>query len=206
MSDVVFSGEDDSVETRFISVPPFGRWTFERENIRAWTESKLKGRVLNACAGKTRLSHDSEIVTNDLDPKIDTDLSVDVASLSRHFPESSFDTVLYDPPWSLYQSNLRYDGRHVSKGEMSGAIDMDALPISIDGGHEKSQLGHSRLAKEGFDYLLSENGRVIEFTQHGSCMPSRLGFDRVERVMFDPIGEGKSVIASVDEREDLHDD
>lgn len=163
----------------------------------------MNGKVLNACAGQTRLHHDREIVTNDLDPEIDTDLSVDAAELSREFPAESFDTIVFDPPWSLYQSNLRYDGRNVQKATDGGKtrINLDSLPVNIRGSREKEQLGHARLAKEGFNYLLRPGGQVIELTFHGTCMPQRLGYRRVERVIFDPVGEGKAVIGSVDKKE-----
>jgi hypothetical protein len=191
-----------NVSTAFVPTSRFDRWTFEDANIRRWVEGWLSGRVLNACAGKTWLNHDDEVVTNDLDAGIDTDLSVDVAELSKHFEAESFDTIVYDPPWSNYQSNLRYEGRRVHK-EVSGRkieIDLDELPIDIPNGREKEQLGHARLAKEGFDYLLAPGGRVVEITFHGTCMPRRMGYRRLERVIFDPVGEGKAVIGSVDRK------
>jgi len=43
-----------------------GRWTFQYEPARELVESLLAGRVLNACAGKTKLRHDGGIVRNDL--------------------------------------------------------------------------------------------------------------------------------------------
>jgi hypothetical protein len=186
-------------KTKFVPTSRFKRWTFQDDNIRSWAEEHLQGRVLNACAGKTRLNHDSEILTNDLDADIETDTSVDVAELSGVYEAESFDTILFDPPWSLYQSNLRYDGRTVSNSE-SSEIDLDELPITIRGGREKQQLGHARLAKEGFNHLLKPGGKVLELTFHGTCMPRRLGYERVERVIFDPYGEGKAVIGSVDKK------
>jgi len=195
------SGE---VETAFIPTSRFDRWTFEDDNIREWVESHCSGRVLNACAGKTELQHSNEVVTNDLDSDIETDVSVDVAALAGEFPSQSFETIVFDPPWSLYQSNLRYDGRHVQKSQadMHTDIDLEKLPVQIEGGLQKEQLGHARLAKEGFDYLLQPGGHVIEITHHGTCMPNRLGYQRCERVIFDPIGEGKAVIGSVDKKPD----
>lgn len=77
-------------------------------------------------------------------------------------------------------------------------IDITELPMEVPSPEEKTQLGHSRLAKDGFDHLLGDDGRVIELTLHGSCMPARLGYDRDERVIFDPYGEAKAVIGSVD--------
>jgi len=199
-----FNSEDPSVTTRFIPCQRFGRWTFEIGAIRDWVEYHCQGRTLNACCGKTQLTHDHEVIRNDINEERDADLHVDVAELSAHFDEGSFDTIVFDPPWSAYQSNLRYDGHNVEKNsaEFPTSIDLRDLPIDTPSPEEKSQLGHARLAKDGFNYLLADDGRVIELTFHGTCMPSRLNFDRMERVVFDPIGEGKAVIGSVDLNQD----
>jgi len=191
---------DAGPTAKFVPTSRFSRWTFTDVNIREWVESHMRGRTLNSCAGKTRLDHDSEVVTNDLDDDIQTDYSVDVAELSGKLSANSFETIIFDPPWSVYQSNLRYDGRNVTKGGEIKA-NMDELPVTIDDGGEKQQLGHARLAKEGFDYLLQPGGQVIEITFHGTCMPARMGYERIERVIFDPVGEGKAVIGSVDRKE-----
>jgi hypothetical protein len=159
----------------------------------------MEGRVLNACAGKTELPHDDEVIRNDKDESISADLHVDAAELSAHYPANHFNTIIFDPPWSVYQSNLRYEGRHVGREGVD--IDLSELPVKIRGGRDKEQLGHARLAKEGFDYLLKPDGKVLELTFHGTCMPRRLGYERVERVIFDPVGEGKSVIGSVDQKQ-----
>lgn len=197
-----YPSEDTGVETHYIPVPRWSRWTFESPAVRKWVEMHLDGRVLNACAGKTKLSHNARIYRNDLNKSIDADTHIDVAELSASYPKCHFDTIIFDPPWSAYQSNLRYDGRHVTKStdDHDITINLDDLPITIPGSREKKQLGHARLAKEGFAYLLKPSGCVIELTFHGSCMPSRLGFQREERVIFDPLGEGKAVIGSIDRK------
>lgn len=195
-----FGHEYDEINTRYISCPPFSRWTFERDAIRNWVEHHTVGRVLNVCAGKTQITHSGEVKRNDSNPDRVADTHVDVAAVAREYDESSFDTIIYDPPWSVYQSNLRYDGHDVRKdGDV--VVDVQTLPFNTPSPKDKSQIGHARLAKDGFDYLLNDTGRVIELTFHGSCMPSRLGFDKRERVIFDPVGEAKAVIGSVDVRE-----
>lgn len=188
-----------SVETEYIQTNVLTKWTFESKPIREWVEEKLDGRVLNATAGQTSLNHEP-VVRNDLNEKIDADYHVDVAELSRYLGESSFDTIVFDPPWTLYQANLRYNGIHVhSTGDnIDVEFSLGELPIDTPSSDEKSQLGHARLAKDGFDYLLKKGGKVVQLTYHGTCMPNRLGYERGERVIFDPIGENKSVIGSVD--------
>ena len=184
----------DAVKTAYIPTQTHRRWTFEDKTIRNWVVEHMDGRVLNACAGKTELPHDDIVVTNDVDEAIQTDYSVDVVKLAAALEPESFDTIVFDPPWSMYQANMRYDGRHVTKDEIS--IDVSELPQVV--GRDKKQVGHARLAKDGFDYLLNPGGKVIQLSYSGCCMPSRLQYQQLERVMFDPLGEGKTLIGSVD--------
>jgi len=197
-----FGSEYDDIVTRYIPCPRFSRWTFSCDVIREWVQHHTVGRTLNACAGKTQITHDGEVRRNDVNTQRDADTHVDVAAVAREYEEASFDTIIYDPPWSVYQSNLRYNGHNVQKnGDVADVdIDITTLPFEVPSPEEKTQIGHARLAKEGFDYLLGDAGRVIELTFHGTCMPARMGFDKRERVVFDPIGEGKAVIGSVDVR------
>jgi len=184
----------DAVKTAYIPTQTHRRWTFEDKTIRNWVVGHMDGRVLNACAGKTELPHDDTVVTNDVDETIQTDYSVDVVELAALLEPESFDTIVFDPPWTMYQANMRYDGRHVTKDEIS--IDVSELPQVV--GRDKKQVGHARLAKDGFDYLLKPGGKVIQLSYSGCCMPSRLQYQQLERVMFDPLGEGKTLIGSVD--------
>lgn len=87
-----------------------GRWTFEYPPARRVVEDHLTGRVLNACAGKTKLNHDGEIVRNDLNPERDAEYHLDVAALREEFPPQSFDTVVFDPPFDDTQADDKYDG------------------------------------------------------------------------------------------------
>lgn len=66
---------DADVTFTYCTVQP-NRWTFSAAKIRAWVEQYLDGRVLNACAGPTKLGH-SPVHRNDIDPEIDADTHVD---------------------------------------------------------------------------------------------------------------------------------
>jgi len=184
------------IETGYIETSPHPRYTFELESIREWVENNLSGKVLNACSGKTKLNHSQHVRRNDINSDIEADTHVDVCELPREYGKNTFDTILFDPPWSMYQANLRYDGENVTKEEIS--IDVSKLPQRV--GRDKQQVGHARLAKDGFDYMLRPGGRVIQLSYSGGCMPSRLGYKKLKRVMFDPIGEGKTLIGSVDKK------
>jgi hypothetical protein len=130
----ISAAENTDITTRFIPCPQFSKWTFDLEPIRDWVETHLDGRTLNACAGENKLRHDAEVCRNDINPDREADTHLDVAELAVHYPEASFETIVFDPPWSVYQSNLRYEGEHVTKSAPETAdgeliIDLESLPF-----------------------------------------------------------------------------
>ena len=96
-----------------------GPWTFETPQVRRVVESYLTGSVLNACAGKTHLSHD-DIHRNDLDDCRDADTHFDVCTLDESLPVESFDVVVFDPPFDSDQAAEHYDGNTVGRGPSGG--------------------------------------------------------------------------------------
>lgn len=133
----------------------------------------MVGRVLNVCAGKTRLAHDHEIVRNDIDEDRDADLHVDVCEIVDHFPAESFDTIVYDPPFSDYQSNSKYEGMNV---------------------------GNETIAKRQFDLLLRPGGRVIQFGYTTTCMPNEFGYHRSSVAVWNTLGRMNDYLSAVDEK------
>jgi hypothetical protein len=89
-----------------------GPWTFDTKLVRDVVERWLKGRVLNACAGKTRLSHSQEVVRNDINPEREADHHTDVRAITDLFSQDSFDTVVFDPPFDQTQADDHYGGMH----------------------------------------------------------------------------------------------
>jgi len=252
-----FPAEDPSISARFVPTSQHNAATFEEPNIRSHVLTYMQGKVLNACCGPTDLSKwydDGEIIRNDIDPEIKSDLSVDIAELAAHFKPNTFDCIIYDGPWSTHQSNLRYNGYHVQKSTENCDetpvehinIDIRKLPFSIPGeeniGEEgsiqhtltntldsenetktvsntkhgekytekyesylnpeadKTQIGHARLSKIGFDYLLKPGGVVIQYAYTGSAMPNALDYERVSRVTFNPTGQYKVMVGCVDKK------
>ena len=153
-------------------------WTFEVPQIREIVEEWLSGDVLNACAGKTKLAHDHEIVRNDIDEQRDADLHVDVCAIADHVEPASFDTVVYDPPFSENQANETYDL----------------------GGGEAVVAGRDAVAKRQFDELLAPGGRVIQFGYTTTCMPTSLGYDRLEVGVWNTLGRSNDYLSVVDRK------
>lgn len=161
----------DGLDISYHTVQP-NRWTFKSEKIREWVESYCRGRVLNACAGKTELS--IETVRNDLDESIGADAHVDVCELADHFDSWSFDTIIFDPPFSLYQANKHYDGR---------------------------QVNNVALAKRQFHQLLRAGGRVIQFGYTTTCMPAAWDYHREAVAVFNTLGQMNDILGTVDRRQ-----
>lgn len=102
-----------------------GRWTFETPVVRRVVEDALGNEILNACAGKTKLSDAGGhvIVRNDINPERDADHHFDVCEIDEHFDGNSFDTVVFDPPFDQGQADEHYDGMHASDiGEARKAL------------------------------------------------------------------------------------
>lgn len=166
----------EDIEMSYWTVQP-NRWTFESDKIRRWVEQRVHGRVLNACAGKTELEHGDEVVRNDIDEQRDADLHVDVCEIADHFDRCSFDTIVYDPPFSQYQASRSYDGQNV---------------------------GDAALAKRQFHELLRPGGRVVQFGFTTTNMPLALGYERDAVAIFNTLGQMNDYLASVDRK--LNDD
>lgn len=149
------------------------RWTFEYPPALNIVREWMHGRVLNACAGKTVLDHDDEVVRNDFNPDRDADTYHDVAEIATHFPPQSFDTVVFDPPFDEKQAETKYDGMH--------AMDVWA-------------------ALEGFNELVRPGGTVICFGWNSWGMSTFAAFERRETVLLRRGPMLRDVIVAVDER------
>lgn len=165
-------GRRDDIELSYWTVQP-NQWTFQSDKIRHWVEARLSGRVLNACAGKTKLTHDHEIVRNDIDEDRDADLHVDVCEIADELETGSFDTIVHDPPFSQNQANRTYEGKEV---------------------------GDDALAKRQFDELLAPGGRVIQFGFSTTCMPMSMGYEREEVAVWNTLGRCNDYLSVVDRK------
>jgi len=139
-------------------------------------QTHLQGRVLNACAGKTKLTGGfdvEEIVRNDIDEQRDTDTHHDVCELAEHYPTAAFDTIVFDPPFSEYQASQRYEGRDV---------------------------GNVALAKAQFHELLRPGGQVIQFGFTTTNMPMQDGYQREAVAVFNTLGQMNDILGTVDRK------
>lgn len=135
-----------------------GKWTFGTRMVREVVERHLRGDVLNACAGKTRLDvPNCEIETNDINPEIDSDHSVDVRGVNEHFEPESFDCVILDPPFDPGRAEKLYEGWHAS-------------------GYTQARVSVGEVVKRG--------GVVIELGWNSWGLGDSEGWDRVEHHLY----------------------
>jgi len=164
---------DSDPELKYFKVQP-NKWTFQSKKIRKWVESWIEGRTLNACCGKTKLElENGTIIRNDIDPGIDADIHCDVKEISKHFEERSFDSIVYDPPYSDYQANKHY------KGELTIA---------------------ATAAKREFHKLLKTGGVIIQLGYTTTCMPGTYGYEREEVAVFNTLGAMNDILGTVDRK------
>lgn len=149
------------------------KWTFEDKATRKWVQERLSGRVLNACAGETELRYSGDIVRNDINEDRPADYHTRVRELPKLLGSDGFDTIVYDPPWSVFQSNEEYDGEMV---------------------------GENRIMAEALHELLRQGGTVIGFGYRSTVMPADLGYKRQEVAIFNTIGRTKDYFGVVDKR------
>lgn len=161
-------GRDSDGSPRMLS-----RWTFQYQPALDIVREWMHGDVLNACAGKTKLQHDGEVVRNDLNPDRDADTHHDVAEIADHFEPQSFDTVVFDPPFDEKQAETKYDGLH--------AMDVYA-------------------ALEAFNELVRPGGHVISFGWNSWGMRSFAAFERAETTLLQRGPIHRDVIVTVDRR------
>jgi len=126
--------------------------TFGNRKVREFVEYHIEGKVLNATAGETVLSHPDEIVRNDINPdRPDLDSTVDVHDLLDVYEPGSYDTIVYDPPFTDRQAADTYG---------------TDFP------------GYGRDLMEIFDQLLVNGGKVITVGYTTDAMPPELGYHR----------------------------
>lgn len=90
-----------------------GKWTFATKMVRDVVLDAVHGRVLNACAGETKLEkRGCEFVRNDIDESVDADTHVDVREIHHEHPAESFDSAILDPPFDPGRAAKLYEGWH----------------------------------------------------------------------------------------------
>lgn len=135
-----------------------GKWTFGTKMVREVVLDNVHGRVLNACAGETKLEkRGCEFVRNDIDEEADADYHYDVREINQHFDGESFDSAILDPPFDPGRGEELYKGMHAS-----GYID----------------------ARTAVGELIRPGGTVVELGWNSYGMSDKDGWERVEHHLY----------------------
>ena len=145
---------------RFFEMPCID--TFEMPKLRTWVLKQCSGTVLNLFGGKTRLNnyYPNKIIYNDKNMEIDADYHYDALEIGSHFPEESFDSVIFDPPYTMYQAVHNYDGHMIQditacRNSLSQLLKPGGIIISL--GYNSTGMGKHRGYKKT-KILLVNNG------------------------------------------------
>lgn len=127
--------------------------------LRKWVEERVVGHTLNLFGGVTRLSHpsaDGAIIHNDIMKEYlqEGDLNRDAYDLTKWLDlEGSFDTVVFDPPYSAHQAVVSY------------------------GVKKAQQVTHAR---DVVELVLRPEGKVISLGFNTTGMSKSRGFEKDE--------------------------
>lgn len=129
------------------------------------SEELTDGLWIDPFANESKLAD----ITNDLNPKFDTDYHLDATEFLEMFEDNSVDGVLYDPPYSPSKVKQYYEnfGLEVTQEETSGKF------------HRKHKEEISRIVKSG--------GKAISFGWNSGGVGKKYGFE-IERILLVPHG------------------
>jgi len=132
---------------RFFEMPSVD--TFEMPKLRTWVIKHCYGKTLNLFGGKTQLDkyYYGEIIHNDLNPEINADYHYDAVEIGKYFPEAFFDSVIFDPPYTMYQATHSYNGHMIQditacRNSLHPLIKPGGIIISL--GYNSTGMGHHR--------------------------------------------------------------
>jgi len=132
---------------------PSKRYTFEMPKLYKWVIQNCKGKTLNLFAGKVLLKGIDEIRI-DLNKEMPADYYMDAYEFILIAKENGwkYDTVIFDPPYSLRKSREKYYGIYTSKLRKIKTI----LPELMNEGSYFINFGYSTNGmgkKRGFELI-----------------------------------------------------
>jgi hypothetical protein len=141
----------------YLNQPP-KRYTFEQPKLKEWVESYCKGKVLNLFAGRVIMNCDEYRV--DMNPEMPADYHGDAYKFVLN-TDLKFDTVIWDPPYSLRKSREKYEGRHIGKDTkikniLNRIINPEGRVISM--GYSSTGMSKSRGYKKIALCVICHNG------------------------------------------------
>ena len=132
--------------------------------------------LLDEYVDKTKLwvdpfANESKIatITNDLNPKFDTDYHLSALDFLKLFDNESVDGVLYDPPYSPTQTKICYEN------------------MGLEVTQKETKISFWTDAKKEIARIVKKDGIVISFGWNSNGVGKKSGFE-IEKILLVPHG------------------
>ena len=145
--------------------------TFQIKPIKEFVEKYIQDKkiIIDPFANECRYG----TITNDLNPKFDTNYHLDALDFLKQIESGSADIVIYDPPYSLRQVKECYEG----------------VGITVTAEHTKSSWRAKHL--DEIKRILKPNGLALCFGWNSNGIGKTRGFEMLE-VLLVPHGGSKN--------------
>ena len=155
--------------------------TFSIKPIKELMGRHLSGVSVDPFANSNRIA----TVTNDLNPEYGCDHSLDALEFLKGVADDSFDTVLFDPPYSPRQVSECYKS-------LDKTVNMQTTQASFWGNLKKEI---SRVCKP--------QGKVITFGWNSGGIGKKYGFEIIEILLVPHGGWHNDTIVTVEENRNM---
>ena len=145
--------------------------TFQIKPIKEFVEKYIQDKkiIIDPFANECRYG----TITNDLNPKFNTDFHLDALDFLQQIESESADVVIYDPPYSLRQVKECYEG----------------VGITVTAEHTKSSWRAKHL--DEIKRILKPDGIALCFGWNSNGIGKTRGFEMLE-VLLVPHGGSKN--------------
>ena len=121
-------------------------------------------------------------ITNDLNPKFDTDYHLDALDFLKQIPDRYADVVLYDPPYSLRQVKECYEG----------------VGVAVTAEHTQASWRAKHL--DEIQRILKPTGRALCFGWNSNGVGKKRGFEMIEVLLVAHGGSKNDTICTVERK------
>lgn len=144
--------------------------TFSIYPIKSLLEQEVKGGTwIDPFANSSKIA----TITNDLNPKFDTDYKMEAIDFLKMFSDGSVDGVLFDPPYSVRQVKECYEG----------------FGLTVTQDH--TRMDYYSNMKNQIARILKVGGKAICFGWNSMGIGKKRGF-KMTRVLMVPHGGSKN--------------
>jgi len=156
------------------------KWTFKIKPIKELLARYVdRNKIwLDPFAGR----YSPATITNDLNPKMDTNYHIDARKFLKMFDDKYADGIIYDPPYSPTQVKRVYDG------------------IGLESTADNTRTTFWSEARDGISRVIKDNGIVISCGWNSNGVGKTRGFEIVEILLVPHGGIHNDTIVTVERK------